>query len=523
MAQSLRNLVLVLGDQLSRQTAAFDGFDPSCDAVWLAENETEATHVWSHKLRLVQFFSAMRHFRDALRDEGVTVYYHELTANRAQDRGQDFAAILTNDIPRLKPHKLIVLEPGDYRVWQMLERTAEQANVTLDVRADRSFYCGVDEFREYAEARKSLLLEYFYRHMRKRYGILVDDADQPEGGAWNYDADNRQTFGQGGPGRIKPPRRFKADAITRDVAAMVDKRFADHPGRLDHLDMPVTRDQARALLKDFIDNRLSKFGPYEDAMWTGQAYLYHSRLSATLNLHLIEPREAIDAALRAYGQGKAPLQSVEGFVRQVLGWREFIRGLYWYHMPKYETLNALRCTDRDVPSFFWDGDTSMRCVHESMEHVLSHGYAHHIHRLMVLGLFAMLAGVHPKRFHDWHMAMYLDAVDWVSLPNALGMSQYGDGGIVGTKPYCATGKYIDRMSNFCKHCHYDPNQATGDKACPFTTLYWDFLARHRKQLAKNQRLAFQVKNLDRKPAATLTAIREQAEAIKRRLDQGEAL
>lgn len=523
MAQHLRNLVIVLGDQLSDRSAAFDQFDAQRDAVWLAENEGEATHVWSHKLRLVQFFSAMRHFRDTLQGKGITTYYHALTADRRHDRGHDFASILKADVTRLQPKQLVVVEPGDYRVWHMLDKTAKELNVPLNVRPDRSFYCGIDTFRDYADGRKSLLLEYFYRSMRKQDGILVDAKGNPEGGQWNYDSANRQTFGKQGPPHIKPPRRFTPDAITQTVARMVGRRFADHPGRLDHLDMPVTRQQAQALLKDFIDHRLAHFGPYQDAMWSGTSYLYHSRLSAAINLHLLEPREAVDAAVKAYHQGNAPLQSVEGFVRQILGWREFIRGIYWYYMPRYAKLNFLQCDDRDVPAFFWDGQTHMHCVQQAMAPVLDHGYAHHIQRLMVLGLFAMLAGVHPTRFNDWHLAMYLDAIDWVSLPNALGMSQFADGGIVGTKPYAATGKYISRMSNYCHACPYNPEQATGDQACPFTTLYWDFLARHRRRLAGNNRLAFQLKNVDRKPASTLKAIRRRAEAIKSRLDAGKPI
>jgi deoxyribodipyrimidine photolyase-related protein len=359
--------------------------------------------------------------------------------------------------------------------------------------------------------------------MRKDYGILMDKPGQPAGGQWNFDQANRETFGKTGPPKIKPPRRFQPDATTQQVKTMVARRFADHPGRLDHLHIAVTRQQAKALLKDFIDNRLAGFGPYQDAMWQDMTFGYHSRLSAVINLRLLDASEAVDAAVAAYHEGRAPLQSVEGFVRQILGWREFIRGIYWYYMPDYAERNALACDDRDVPQAFWDGQTDMHCIEQSMQSVLNYGYAHHIQRLMVLGLFAMLAGVHPKRFNDWHLAMYLDAIDWVSLPNALGMSQFGDGGLVGTKPYCATGKYIQRMSNYCAHCRYDPAQASGDNACPFTTLYWDFLARHRKRLAGNQRLAFQLKNVDRKPKEQLQAIRRQAKQIKVALDAGQSL
>ena len=516
-----RHLVLVLGDQLDRRSAAFDGFDPDRDAIWLAENVTEATHVWCHQRRLALFFSAMRHFRDACEEAGHTVHYHALTPDPAADRGRDFGEILRQDVEALRPERLIVLEPGDWRVWRMLDDTAEKLGVPLDVRLDRHFYVSREAFDHYAQGRKSLVFEFFYRHMRKTEHVLLDEAGEPVGGQWNFDHDNRETFGKKGPGQVKPPRRFMPDDVTQQVLTLVGKRFGDHPGSLDNFDLPVTRQQAKAALRDFIKHRLPNFGTYEDAMWTDAPVLYHSRLSAMLNLHLLDPRECVDAAVKAYKNGDAPLNSVEGFVRQVLGWREFIRGVYWRHMPKYQTMNALRCEDRDVPGFYWHGETDMRCVGESMRYVIEGAYAHHIHRLMVLGLFAQLLGVHPKRFHDWHMAMYLDAVDWVSLPNALGMSQYGDGGIVGTKPYCATGKYIQRMSNYCDHCAYDPAKAVGDDACPFTTLYWDFLARHEKQFTGNQRLTFQMKNLKRKPDKTLDDIRKQARALKARITRGE--
>jgi deoxyribodipyrimidine photolyase-related protein len=302
---------------------------------------------------------------------------------------------------------------------------------------------------------------------------------------------------------------------------MVESRFADHPGSLEHFSLPVTHDEAVRAVRDFVEHRLAEFGTYEDAMWTDEPFLYHSRLSAALNVKLVSPRYCIDKAQEAYEAGAAPLNSVEGFVRQILGWREFVRGVYWHHMPAYGEMNALECSDRGVPGLFWDGETDMRCVAQCMRSVLDHAYAHHIPRLMVLGQLALLSGVHPFEFHQWHMAMYADAIDWVSLPNTLGMSQYGDGGIVGTKPYCATGKYINRMSNYCSDCPYDPDQATGDGACPFTTLYWDFLARHRKRFERNRRMGFQMKNLERKKPAELEAIRKEASELLDRIDAGE--
>ena len=276
------------------------------------------------------------------------------------------------------------------------------------------------------------------------------------------------------------------------------------------MDLPVTRKQALTMLRDFVGRRLPHFGAYEDAMWTEEPFLFHSRLSTSLNLKLLNSRDCVDRAVAAYLSGDAPLNSVEGFVRQILGWREFIRGVYWLRMPEYGQGNYFE-HELDLPSFFWDGNVSMECVRQSMQHVLQLGYAHQINRLMVLGNLALLLGVHPARFHDWHMALYLDAVDWVSLPNTLGMSQFGDGGIVGTKPYVSTGNYIHRMSNFCDRCRYDYRASSGPNACPFGTLYWDFLDRHFERLRSNQRMAMQLKNVQRKRNSDqMVDIRERA-------------
>lgn len=516
-----RHLVLVLGDQLDHHSAVFDGFDNKRDAVWMAENHREATHVWCHKLRLAFFFSAMRHFRDELRERGRAVCYHELARLKSDDRGETFAEILRKGVHELRPEKLIVVEPGDHRVWEMLDATAQDLGVELDVRPDRHFYDTIAHFKAYADGRKELRLENYYRMMRKRENVLLTKDGEPVGGSWNYDQGNRETFGKKGPGHIKPPRRFQLDDTTEAVIEMVESRFGDHPGPddlRDAFDFPVTHDRARLLLRDFIKHRLPDFGRYEDAMWAGEDFLYHSRLSAALNVKLIDPRSCVDAAIRAHEQGDAPINSVEGFVRQLLGWREFIRGVYWSHMPDYVECNALGCDeDAGVPVFFWDGEADMDCVRHCMRSVINHAYAHHIPRLMVLGQLALLLGVHPRRFHDWHMAMYADAIDWVSLPNTLGMSQYGDGGIVGTKPYCASGNYINKMSNYCAGCRYNPKQAVGNDACPFTTLYWDFLDRHHQRFSNNPRMTFQIRNLDRKreDRKQMKAIRERADRLKR--------
>jgi len=511
-----RHLCIVLGDQLDEDAPIFKDFDNQRDALWMAENAHEATHVWCHKLRLVAFFAAMRHHRDRQRDHYKrVVHYHALTKNPKNDTGKDFSGILSKSIRSLKPEKLVVTHPGDHRVLTMLQDVADKHGLELDVQEDTHFYCTIKDFEQWASQRKSMMLEHFYRKLRKREDVLMTSDGDPAGGDWNYDKQNRESFGKDGPPLIKDPISFTPDDITREVMEMVQARFADHPGEAEHFDLPLTRGDARRYLTDFIKHRLPTFGTFEDAMWTDQPILYHSRLSFLLNIKLLSPRECVEAAVDAYNDGKADIQHVEGFVRQVLGWREFIRGVYWHRMPGYIEMNALGCRgDRDVPQSFWDGQTDMNCVAQSMKSVIELGYAHHIQRLMVLGLFAMQLGVHPRRFHDWHMAMYLDAVDWVSLPNTLGMSQYGDGGVVGTKPYCATGKYIKRMSNYCTGCKYDPDQAVGDDACPITTLYWDFLDRHADEFRGNNRMAMQLKNLDRKSQDDLQAIRKQAHAVK---------
>ena len=518
----IRTLWVVFGDQLDPSVPEVMGLDPEHDALWMGEVDAEISSVPSHKRRIALFLSAMRHYRDARVQEGWTVHYHELTGDPGTDRASDFAGLLRKDLAELDPERIGALLPGDHRVLKTLQATAEGAGIPLDVEDDPHFLVALEDFREWARDRKRFLLEDFYRWRRKETGILMEGPKEPVGGEWNYDGDNRKPFGKAGPGDVPPLPRFQPNALTREVLELVESRFPDHPGRLADFGEAVTPAQAREALDDFIRNRLPRFGTYQDALWEGEPFLYHSRLSAALNLKLLDPRECIGRAEAAFRNGDAPLNAVEGFVRQILGWREYVRGIYWRFMPDYASRNALDCPeDVDVPAFFWDGETEMACIADAMRGVLDHGYAHHIQRLMVLGLFALLAGVHPYRFHEWHMALYLDAVDWVSLPNTLGMSQYGDGGTVGSKPYCGSGRYIDRMSNHCGGCRYDPGRSTGPEACPFTTLYWDFLDRHEERLRGNRRMGFQIRNLDRKDEEEREAIRSQAAALMERIQEGE--
>ncbi len=511
-AAPLRHLVLVLGDQLDLEASAFDGFDAARDRVWMAEVAEESTHVRSSKPRIAMFLAAMRHFARSLAQAARPLHYTRLEdpANRGT-----LAAELHAAIDFGQPQGLVVTQPGDWRVLEELRAVAQERGLLLDVREDRHFFSTPREFAAHARGRKQLRQEYWYRELRKRTGILMTGpaGDQPEGGAWNFDADNRESFGAAGPGPVPPPSRFAPDSVTRDVFALIDDRFADHPGSLAHFAWPVTREQALHALGDFITRRLPLFGRYQDALWEGEPWLYHSHLSAALNLKLLTAREVVDAALGAYRDGRAPLASVEGFVRQILGWREYVRGIYWLHMPEYLARNALQAHE-PLPAFYWTADTEMACLRDALTQTLEHGYAHHIQRLMVTGLYALLLGVHPREVHGWYLSVYVDAVEWVELPNTLGMSQYADGGLMASKPYVASGKYIQRMSNHCKGCRFDPAQSTGDRACPFTTLYWDFLLRHEAELAGNPRMGMQVRNLVRLSPEQRGAIRGQGSLLR---------
>jgi len=496
-----RQLVVVLGDQLDLDSAAFDGFDSQLDRVFMAEVSAESEHVWSHKARIALFLAAMRHFRDELRGRGDRVEYVELAEST-------LGAELAKAVETLRPGRVVVVEPGEWRVREELRRAVPG----LEIRPDRHFLCSADEFRAWAGGRRQLRMEFFYREMRRKSGVLMEDG-RPVGGAWNFDAENRGSFKSAGPGFIRPPLSFPPDSLSREVLDLVERRFASHPGSLERFDWPVTRAEARLALQDFLEHRLPSFGLYQDAMWSGEPFLYHSRLSAAMNLELLDPRDVLRGAEDAWKKGAAPIEAVEGFVRQVLGWREFVRGVYGLRMPGYLAENALKA-GRPLPPFYWTGETEMACLQDVLRQTLAYGYAHHIQRLMVTGLYALLLGVDPVEVHRWYLAVYVDAVEWVEAPNVLGMSQYADGGFLASKPYVASGRYIQRMSNHCRSCRFDPALSTGETACPFTTLYWDFLARHRATLAKNPRMLMQLKNLERLGDGARQEIRAQADVLR---------
>lgn len=508
----MSRLFLVLGDQLHPDPhPLLVDFDRRVDRLLMIEAAGESLHVWSHRARSALFLAAMRHRAAAFRAAGLPLTYLQL----GQHPQVDLAAALAAEIgTTAELQAVVMLEPGDYRLREALLATCAAAGIPLLLRPDPHFLCALDDFDAWAGARSSLRLEYFYRWQRQRHGILMADGE-PLGGRWNFDADNRRAFGRQGPGLLPPPLRFAPDAITRQAIADVDRHLPGHPGSTASFGWPVTAAQAVAALDDFVQHRLPEFGRWQDAMWGGQPFLWHSLLAPALNLKLLDPRQVIAATLAAHAAGRVPLAAAEGFIRQILGWREFVRGVYWRHMPALEAANQYGHAV-PLPAWFWSGRTQAACLAAVIGQTLEHGYAHHIQRLMITGNFALLAGLQPRQVADWYLAVYVDAVAWVEEPNTLGMALHAWPGMT-SKPYCASGAYIERMSDYCRACRYRPRQRSGDQACPFTTLYWDFLERNALRLAANPRLALPLKQLQRLPASERQAIGEQAQALRRNL------
>ncbi|HEU5361416.1 MAG TPA: cryptochrome/photolyase family protein [Candidatus Deferrimicrobiaceae bacterium] len=486
----MKTLRLVLGDQLSRSLSALRDVERARDVVLMVEVHEEATYVRHHKQKIVLVLSAMRHFAETLRAEGIDVDYVRL-----DDDGNtgSFTGELGRALSRHRPDRVVATEPGEYRVWQMMRSWETALGVPVEIREDDRFLCSRAEFAAFAQGRKSLRMEFFYRHMRRKTGWLMK-GDKPEGGRWNYDAENRRAIPKGV--KVPPRRPFPPDAVTRDVMALVGRRFADHFGELEPFGWAVTRKGALAALRSFIKSGLPRFGEYQDAMKAGEDFLFHSVLSPYLNIGLLDPREVCEAALGAYREKKAPLPAVEGFVRQILGWREYVRGIYWTRMPEYAQTNFLRA-DRPLPDLYWTGETEMACMRETIGATRRNAYAHHIQRLMVTGNFALLAGVAPAQVEEWYLVVYADAFEWVELPNTHGMALHADGGVLGSKPYAASGAYIDRMSDYCRGCAFDPKVKLGPAACPFNYLYWNFLIVNEARLRDNPRMAIPYRTLAR--------------------------
>ena len=509
----VRRLILILGDQLTAGLGALADIDPQRDYVLLAEVMEEASHVPHHPKKIALIFSAMRHFAETLRAQGMQVHY--VTLDDPHNSGS-LPGELQRWTQQLNPAEVHLTECGDWR----LEQSLRHCGVPIHWHQDSRFLCTREAFAAWAKGRKQLRMEFFYREMRRISGLLLNPDGTPEGGAWNFDADNRKALPKG----VHPPAplRIEADAITTEVLELVSRRFADHYGSLDGFDYPVTAEQAERLWQHFLANGLAEFGDYQDAMADDEPFLFHSRISAALNIGLLDLRRVCAEVEAAYRAGDVPLNAAEGFIRQLIGWREYVRGIYWLRMPEYAEGNAFG-NSRALPEFYWTGRTRMNCMRQAIGQTLEHAYAHHIQRLMVTGNFALLAGIAPKAICDWYLAVYMDAFDWVELPNTLGMVMHADGGYLGSKPYCASGQYIKRMSNHCQGCSYKVSESTGESACPFNALYWHFLMRHREPLERNPRMGMVYRNLARMNEARQQALWDWGERLLARLDAGEML
>ena len=501
-------LVPILGDQLTRTLASLRGRTKDDTVVLMMEVWDEATYVKHHKQKIALIFSAMRHFAAELRDAGWSVDYVKLTD---PDNAGSFTGEVARAIERHDPRAIQIVEAGEWRVQQAIEEWPDKFDCEVEVLSDDRFVCSLAEFRDWAEDRDTLRMEFFYREMRRKTGLLMaksNGSDKPEGGEWNYDSENRKPPKEGLSAPQRPP--FEPDDITCEVIDLVEDRFGDHFGSLANFGWPVTRDQAVKAADAFFAERIECFGPYQDAMVHGQDDLFHSMLSTSINLGLLDPLELCQRAERAYKEGKAPLNSVEGFIRQLIGWREYVRGFYWLHMPHLQRANALNA-QRALPEFFWTGETDMRCLADCIRSTRDNAHAHHIQRLMVLGNFCLIAGISPREVQDWYLVVYADAYEWVELPNVAAMILYADGGELASKPYAASGNYINKMSNYCSDCAYSVSKKTGEGACPFNSLYWHFMERHRDRLESNHRVGRIYSNWDRMGEDKQAAYLETAE------------
>lgn len=497
----MSTLRLILGDQLSPEISSLKDADKLRDIILLCEVFDEAVYVKHHQKKIAFLFSAMRHFAASLSDAGWNVDYVRLDQD---GNSHSFSGEVARAVERHAPESVIATFASEWRVLTEMRDWENTLPCAVELRDDDRFYCSLDEFANWADGRKQLRMEYFYRELRRKTGILMSGND-PIGGQWNYDAENRGRA----PDGLQVPKHtsFVPDEITNEVLNLVEDRFGDHFGKLRPFEFAITHEQAAYVLDRFIAERLPLFGTYQDAMVEGEPFMFHAHIGLYLNCGLLSPQQAIIAAENAYHAGAAPLNATEGFIRQILGWREFVRGLYWLKMPEYAEQNALEA-HRPLPAFFWTADTKMNCLKQCVSETRDHAYAHHIQRLMVLGNFALLAGLSPKEVNEWFMIVYADAYEWVELPNVSGMALYADGGVLASKPYASGGAYIERMSNYCRSCHYKVKQKNGEQACPFNYLYWDFLIRHQDRLSGNARMGMMYRTLakmsDEKRAAILT-------------------
>ncbi|MDY7025216.1 MAG: cryptochrome/photolyase family protein [Pseudomonadota bacterium] len=514
-----KTLCLILGDQLSKdisslQYAKDNGIAKGSIIVLMAEVAAEAQYVKHHKKKIAFLFSAMRHFAQQLKEQGYTVEYCQYEQGL-----KSLKAAVEYAQSRYELGEIVVTEPGEYRLKAEFEGWQNDVDLPVKLCTDQRFLTDTSFFAQWAKGRKQLRMEYFYREMRKRHHVLMEDGE-PVGGQWNFDKSNRQALPEDID--ITAPKIFTPDSISQEVMALVEKEFADHFGALEPFYFAVTREQALQVLDEFIENRLPWFGDYQDAMSEQDPWLFHSHISFYLNCGLLNPQEVIDLAEHAYHIGHARINAVEGFIRQVLGWREYVRGLYWHLMPDYAQNNALNAK-RDLPEFFWTAKTEMNCLKHCVQNTIDNAYAHHIQRLMVLGNFMLLAGIEPKQVNEWYLLVYADAYEWVELPNVSGMILFADGGILASKPYAASGSYIHKMSNYCQSCHYNVKEKQGATACPFNYLYWNFIFEHQSMLSKNPRMNLVIRNAQKTSNDKREQIKRDSQIFFKALASGETV
>ncbi len=501
-------LIWILGDQLLPSHPLLPSPAPDL-LVGMIESAPRGSHLRYHQQKLTLLYSAMRHYATDLKKRKFNILYHHLSDSSDQ---ADYSTVLATWVKQHRIQEIQLLDPNEFDTLHSLPTLSKKLGIPIQRHSSPQFLVSREEFQSWAQGKKHLLMETHYRRLRTERNILLDSQGKPEGGDWNLDDQNRRTFREFAKEKPKvPPLPTPVkDPIVQEVAAQVSKLFPHHPGKAADLWVPTTREGALDWLKIFIRQRLEKFGSWEDTMVDGEPILFHSVLSPLLNLGLLTPLECIQAAEKAYRDGKAPLNSVEGFIRQILGWREFIHGIYWLKMPEYREVNFLGA-NRPLPRWAYTGETEMRCVSQAIHGAIDHAYNHHIQRLMVLGNFFLLGGYEPKAVLRWYSEMYLDAYDWVMVPNVLGMILFADGGFFATKPYAAGAAYQDKMGNHCASCQFDPKQREGPQACPFHSLYWNFFGQHAKLFGKNPRIGMMVKLWEKKTPADQTQIRQNAQ------------
>ncbi|MDA7423289.1 cryptochrome/photolyase family protein [Thalassococcus lentus] len=505
----MTRLILILGDQLTPDIAALRSADKSQDIVVMAEVADEATYVAHHPKKIALIFAAMRKFAARLRMDGWDVRYSEL--DDAHNAGSIVGELLrhTEDTGA---KGVVATKPGEWRLIQALE----EAPLGITLLEDDRFIASHADFETWAQGRKALRMEYFYRDMRRKTGLLMNEAE-PEGGQWNYDHDNRKPA----PNSVDAaPMQFVPDATVEAVLELVEARFSNSFGTLRPFHFATDQAEAEQALEHFVENGLAKFGDYQDAMLDSNRFLYHSLLSAYMNIGLLDPLRVCRAVEAAYRAGRVPLNAAEGFIRQIIGWREYVRGIYFHEGPDYPQRNGLN-HQRDLPDFYWGRQTKMRCISKAVEQTREEAYAHHIQRLMVTGNFGLLAGINPTELHEWYLSVYIDAFEWVEAPNTVGMSQFADGGVIASKPYVSSGNYINKMSDHCKHCEYKVKEKTGPDACPFNLLYWHFMERHRDRFQSNPRMAQMYRTWDRMDADKRETVLSEAETWLDRMTKGD--